>query len=99
MTKPILKSGISVLRVWARLFLFRRCGGGGSFAGDQQHGLFILGAIVVHLLAKMWDEGAGRHRDCAVGIELATRAHPPRPFKHRNEAVIGMEMRTAHPAR
>src|SRR5205085_3542500 len=36
---------------------------------------------------------AGAERHGGVGIEIRTRADPPRPLDHRDEAVVRMEMR------
>src|SRR6185312_13529420 len=65
-----------------------------SFAHDQEHGVLVLGAVPMYLLAIMRDEAAGGHRNGAVlGIELRTRADPPGPLQHHDIAVVGMEVR------
>src|SRR5215211_4217361 len=56
--------------------------GGGTFADDQHPGFLVLGAVPVHLLGEMRDEGAGRHRHHVVGVELVAGRHPPRPLHH-----------------
>jgi hypothetical protein len=49
----------------------------------------------MHLFGVMGDERSGPHRDRVVGIELSAGANPPRPFRHHEEAIIGMKMRAA----
>src|SRR4051794_41521430 len=83
-----------VVRWWARrkrafvhptisaLFLFRRCRRPRPFAHDQQHGVLILGAVPVHLLAEMGDKAAGGHWRRIGGIEFLGRPHPPRGLPH-----------------
>src|ERR1700722_1610590 len=69
---------------------------GRAFAHDQQHGLFVLGAIPMHLHAEMGDETTGWHRNGAVfGIEFRPRAYPPGPLQHDNVPIVGMEVRMA----
>src|SRR3954470_12373489 len=69
----------SLSQDYGPLFFFRDGRGRSrALAHDQQHGILVLGAIPVHLLAGMGDEAAGRHRHrTMLGVELRTRADPP----------------------
>src|SRR5262249_20176171 len=58
-------------------FFFSRRRRGRSFADDLQHGVAVLGAVVMDLLAEMGDERTGRHGYCAGGVELRPASHPP----------------------
>src|SRR6185312_15056009 len=62
---------------------------------DEDERVLVLGAVPVHLLGEMGHKGAGPHRYRAVRIPLAAAADPPRALQHRDEAVVGMEMRLA----
>ena len=59
------------------LLLFHRSRCRRPFAHDQKHGVFVLGAIPMHLLAEMRDETARGHWRRVGGIEFRTGAHPP----------------------
>src|ERR1700760_4044590 len=83
---------------WAKPLLllgdFRR--GRRPFSHDQEHGVLVLGAVPVHLLAVMGDEAAGGHRNRALlRIEFRSRTDPPRSLQHHDVAVIGVEVRAA----
>src|SRR5437764_539246 len=66
-TSAFLASNVGMLfRLYARR-------GGRAFARDQQNDLAVLGTVIVHLLAEVRDEGAGRHRRRARGIEGGAR--------------------------
>src|SRR3954447_19212623 len=77
------------------LLLFSRRGRSRSFAHDQEHGVLVLGAIPMHLLAEMGHEAAGGHRRGVGGIEFRSRADPPGTLQHGDVAVVGMEVRPA----
>ena len=67
-----------------------------AFAHDQQYGVFILGAIPMHLFAEMRHKAAGGHRGGAVfRIEFRTGAHPPGALQDLDVAVVRMEVRVA----
>src|SRR5262249_59071302 len=73
-------------------------GGGRPHTPNLDHRLLVLRAVVVHLAAVVDDvapRGSG-HR--AVGVELLTRAHPPRAGVHHDEAVVWMNVRSGHDA-
>src|SRR4051794_41970364 len=82
-----------VVRWWARrkrafvhptisaLFLFRCCRRPRPFAHDQQHGVLILCAVPVHLLAEMGDKAAGGHWRRIGGGEFLGGAPPPRALR------------------
>src|SRR5215475_10075983 len=70
-----------------------------SFANDEDPGFLVLGAVPMHLLAKMRDETAARHGDHIVFVDFVAGCHPPRAFDHGDEAIVGMEMRLAEVAR
>src|SRR5262249_20506178 len=65
-------------------------------ANDQDDGLLVLGAVIVHALGPVIDERAGRHRHRRVRIVGAARADPPRALDHGDEAVVRMPVRPAH---
>src|SRR3979411_127411 len=69
--------------------------GGRAFAHDEKDRVLVLGAVPMHLLAEMGHEGAFPHRHRVGGIELVAGADPPGALEHRDEAVVGMEMRAA----
>src|SRR6516225_7903469 len=68
-----------------RLFLLGRGRRGGAFPDDLEHGIAILGAIVMDLLAKVHDKAACRHRHRGLGIEFGPGTNPPSPRDHRDE--------------
>src|SRR5258706_8479093 len=77
-------------------FHFRRCLGGGSLAGDYQRNVLVLRSVIMDLLTKMGDHGAGRQRDCARRIVFRARTDPPGPGYDGDVPVVRMEMRMAH---
>src|SRR5215510_9045304 len=85
-----------LLRFTPSLFLFRRRRGRGAHAPDLDDRFLSLGAVVVYLAAIVDDVAPGRRRYRALRIEFLARAHPPRAGQHREEAVIGVEVRPAH---
>src|SRR5262249_48132832 len=84
----------------ARLFRFVYPGSGRrAVADDDERCVFLLGAVPVHALAEMSDERTRLRRHRQVGrIELIAGADPPDTVEHVDEAVVGMEMRTAEVA-
>ena len=70
-----------------------------SLADDEQPCFLVFGPVPVHLLGEMGDEGAGGHGDRILFVELVSGCDPPRAFDHRDEAVVGMEVRLAEIAR
>jgi hypothetical protein len=73
-----------------RLFVSRH------FANDEQRRVLVLGAIPMHALGEMRDEGAGLHRHREVGgVEGVAGAHPPGARQHHDEAIVRMRMRAA----
>src|SRR5215469_1369490 len=77
------------------LRLFDARDGGGSVADDEDDRVLVLGAVPVHLLAVVGHERPRVHRHRILRIELVAGADPPGALEHRDEAVIGMEMRPA----
>src|SRR5262249_58522570 len=69
--------------------------GAGSVAEDQNGSVLVLGAVPMHLFAEMGHERTGWQRNAIIGIEIRAAAHPPRAAEHGDEAVVGMEVRTA----
>src|SRR6266404_4202096 len=80
-------------------FQFRRCLGGGSLAGDYQRNVLVLRSIIMDLLTKMGDHGAGRQRNRARRIVFRARADPPGSRYDGYVPVVRMEMRMAHMVR
>src|SRR5436190_10509863 len=70
-----------------------------ALADDEHPGFFVFGAVPMHLLAEMRDEAAGRHGNHIVLVGLVAGGHPPSPFDHGDEAIVGMEVRLAEIAR
>jgi hypothetical protein len=70
-----------------------------SLANDEQPSLFVFRAVPMHLLAEMGHEAACRHRYRVLCVELVAGCNPPRALEHRDEAVIGMEVRLAENSR
>src|SRR5215471_12814338 len=75
------------------LLLFRRRRGRRAHAPDLDDRLLRLGAVVVYLATVVDDVAPGGRRHRALRIELLAGAHPPRARQHREEAIVGMEMR------
>ena len=74
-----------------RLFYPGACRG--ALAHNKENRILVLGAIPVHLLAEMGDEGTCWHRYGIGRVKFIAGTNPPRALEHRNEAVIGMKMR------
>src|SRR5262249_9297438 len=70
-----------------------------SLADDEQPSLLIFGAVPMHLLGEMGDEGARRHGNHVDFVVLVAGCHPPCALNHGDEAVVGMEVRLAEVAR
>src|SRR5262249_11667050 len=77
------------------LRLFDPRAGRRAFADDQDNRILLLRAVPVHLLAEMGHERPLAHRHRLVGVELVAGADPPGALEHRDEAVVGVEMRAA----
>src|SRR5262245_60870102 len=90
------KRSATFLRFTRGLFLFRRRGGRWAHAPDLDDRLLGLGAVVVDLAAVVDDVAARGCRYRALRIELLARAHPPGARQHREEAIVGMEVRPTH---
>src|SRR5215469_7913890 len=93
MTTRGRRSGMRITPPSLRLFDARDRGG--AFADDEDDRILVLGAVPMHLLAEMGHERPRVHRHRIVGIPLVAGADPPGALEHRDEAVIGMEMRMA----
>src|SRR5262249_22144026 len=93
------KTIATFLRFTRGLLLFRRRGGRWAHAPDLDDRLVGLGAVVVDLAAVVDHVAARGRRYRALRIERLARAHPPGTRQHREEAVVGMEVRPAHVAR
>src|SRR3981189_3835810 len=74
----------------------RRCR---PFADDEPPRLLVLGAVPMHLLAEVGDEGAGPHRHHVLLVDLVAGRDPPGSLENGDEAIVGMEMRLAEIAR
>src|SRR5262249_31753404 len=94
-TMTTLGCGSDIVGRDRSLLLFDTGAGRRAFADDEDERVLILGAVPVHLLAEMGHEGAGAHRDRVVQIPLAAAADPPGALQHRDEAIVGMEVRLA----
>src|SRR4029450_2596345 len=72
----------------------RELAGRRSLAHDQEDGTFVLlGAVPVHAVGEVGDEGASLHWHARVLVPGGTGADPPRAAEDEDEAVIRMEMR------
>src|SRR6516164_9317628 len=60
----------------------------GAVAHNKDNRVLVLGAIPVHLLAEMGDEGSRRHGYGIGRIELIAGSDPPCALEHRNESVV-----------
>src|ERR1043166_7960569 len=78
--------------------LFRRRRRRGPDPPDLDDRLLVLRAVVVHLASVVDHVASRRRRNGLLRIERFSRAHPPRPGEHDEEAVVRMEMRAAHVA-
>src|SRR5215831_1228153 len=74
-----------------RFFHPRACRG--ALAHNKENRVLVLGAIPVHLLAEMGDEGTCWHRYGIGRVKFIAGTDPPRALEHGDEAVVGMKMR------
>src|SRR5471030_2799095 len=73
--------------------------GGWSFADNDQHRLFVLGAVIMDLIGGMRDEARGLKRDGRVLVPLIAGTDPPRSRYDRDEAIVRMKMRLSEISR
>ena len=65
---------------------------------DLDHGRLLLRAVVVDRTGLVKHVAACGHGHGALGIVFLTRADPPRARDHHEEAIVRVEVRTAHVA-
>jgi len=70
-----------------RLFHPGDCGG--ALAYNKDNRILVFGAIPMHLLAEMGDEGTCGHGHCIGRIELIAGTDPPRALEQDNKTVMG----------